>query len=82
MIKYILKEMRDRDDLSLFFCLKISRKQGEGVLMIIANGSIIVFHLIERIVLNIRSLGEDMWGKPENDTGFSYLAIPTRHEVP
>lgn len=49
--------------------------------MIITICGIIVFHLVERIALVSKS-SEAVLRKCSCMLGFSYNAIPTRHEVP
>lgn len=48
--------------------------------MIITAYGIIVFHLIERIATVGKSLTR-VYEDSKNMLAFSYLAIPTRHEV-
>ena len=61
--------------------------ESEGVLMIILYSIIlgcvnmIVFQLTERIALVSKSSEAVYEGLPSNMLAFSYLAIPTRHEV-
>lgn len=43
--------------------------------------NIIVFQLTERIAITEKSM-KSVLGHCKNMLGFSYLAIPTRHEVP
>ena len=62
-------------------------RESEGVLMIILYSAlfvhinIIVFQLTERIAISEKSM-KSVLGYCVDMLGFSYLAIPTRHEVP
>lgn len=57
------------------------KSESEGVLMIIAIFGIIVFQLVERIVI-VKKSSTEVLRKYICMLGFSYNAIPTRHEVP
>lgn len=54
--------------------------ESEGVLMIITYFGIIVFQLVERIAIAEKSI-KSVLGHCIDMLGFSYNAIPTRHEV-
>lgn len=49
--------------------------------MIITMYGIIVFHLVERVAITEKSM-KSVLRKCSCMLGFSYNAIPTRHEVP
>lgn len=55
-------------------------RESEVVLMIITAYGIIVFQLVERISITEKSI-KSVLGRCIDMLGFSYNAIPTRHEV-
>ena len=57
------------------------KSESEGVLMIITIFGIIVFQLVERIAITEKSI-KSVLRKCSCVLGFSYTALPTRHEVP
>jgi len=57
------------------------KSESEGVLMIIAIFGIIVFQLVERIAI-VEKSSTEVLRKCICMLGFSYNAIPARHEVP
>ena len=62
---------------------KYNPVKGEGVLVMLSYNEylkIIAFQLTERIVVVGKST-KAVLGRCKNMLGFSYLAIPTRHEV-
>lgn len=54
--------------------------ESEGVLMIITEYGIIVFQLMERIAI-VKKSSIEVNEESKNMLAFSYLVIPTRHEV-
>lgn len=57
------------------------KSESEGVLMIIVIYAIIVFQLVERIAI-VEKSSTEVLRKCICMLGFSYNALPTRHEVP